>query len=125
MKELINKKVSKVFLNEDKTYITFECDDGSRLTWYAYGDCCSNSWIEHIDGIHNILNSTIESIEEIDGQVIDNHPDHDYLSIYFYKFKTSSGYAQIDMRNSSNGYYGGNLEFVTDNVAGEELKKDF
>jgi hypothetical protein len=44
----------------------------------------------------------------------DNHPEHDCLQVYGLKVTTNKGEIVIDYRNSSNGYYGGNLSWPDD-----------
>ena len=78
-----------------------------EIRWEPEGDCCSRSWIEHIEGVENLAGQTILEAWTSNGDRDDNHPDYDCLQIYFYKLRTTAGYVDIDMRNSSNGYYGG------------------
>ncbi len=86
--------------------ISFECS----------AECCSEGWIEHIEGSENLLDATVLSVEEVPEQEIpDGDPrklsTHDVLLIYFLKIKTTKGYVDIDYRNDSNGYYGTHLNW--------------
>ena len=78
-----------------------------KMTWQPEGDCCSLSWIEHIEGVENLAGQTVLEAFTDEGERDDAHPEYDCLQIYFYKLRTTGGYLDIDMRNSSNGYYGG------------------
>ncbi len=37
---------------------------------------------------------------------------HYYLQQYFYEIVTDKGSFTLEMRNESNGYYGGSMEFI-------------
>lgn len=84
-------------------------DESVVVRWEAEGDCCSSSWIEHIEGVENLTGQTILSASAVNGPVEEDHPEYECLRTYFYKLVTTAGYLDIDMRNSSNGYYGGSL----------------
>lgn len=106
-----------------KQLLTFQFTDDSFLNLYAVGDCCSNSWFEGISG-EEVLKSgnTLTSfnfvkLSEIDtqtGKLLDRNEDiWDNVTIFYgIKLTTNKGYCDIDMRNSSNGFYGG---FITIN----------
>lgn len=81
-----------------------------ELCWSPMGDCCSTSWIEHFEGVENLPGQTILEVWSDYGPREEDHPEHDCLQVYFYKLRTTAGYVDIDMRNSSNGFYGGWLE---------------
>lgn len=123
---LLGKTIEKIFLDKrtegNDDLISFQTTDG-LFSWETYGDCCSTSWIEHISGVENLMNAIVIDVEEVDGEEIRNS-EYEYLQVYFYKFKTSKGDAQIDMRNASNGYYGGSFHRKKE-VAKTELKDDF
>ena len=94
--------------------ITMTLQSGVELVtikWSPEGDCCSSSWIEHIEGIENLKGQTILESRCVDGPRDEADSEHDVLQIYFYKLRTTAGYVDIDMHNSSNGYYGGYLTF--------------
>lgn len=111
------KKLKKVELNPDKTKITFEFLDGYTTNFGVEGDCCSHSWIEHIETFVNQEGATFLSIEE---DVMDkteddeynpkvNNSKHESLQVYSTRFKFDRGEIVLEYRNSSNGYYGGYL----------------
>jgi len=88
---------------------------GDKLELYARGDCCSESWFEQIAGEEALVKgSTLRTIELID---LDKVMEIDCITViqhYGVKFMTDNGYADVDMRNSSNGYYGGYIS-INDN----------
>jgi len=118
IKEYIGKTIKEFKFGEKK--LEFSFSDGVELVLYAQGDCCSESWFEGIYGEYALSpGSVLTSMEFVDLQRItkpnkeDEHFDDDCVRLYGVKIMTSVGYADIDMRNSSNGYYGG---FITVNV---------
>ncbi len=127
--ELVNRFVVGVRLNEDKTILQFELLFGRVLTWEAEGDCCSYSWFEHISGV-DLINSDGGVVTEIREKLLDppsadEELGYDCLQNYGWTVVTDRGYFDIEMRNSSNGYYGGWPEFRTYNKEiGKRLTED-
>jgi len=111
--KLINKTCHKV---EDKTEeVIFHLDNDEKVIFSAYGECCSDSWIEHCETMtspEKILSFEEISIDSYDEYHTKKRIDEtmDDLKFYFYEVKTEKGSYKIEMRNNSNGYYGGWLE---------------
>jgi len=109
-------KVVRYFTFE-REVLTFQFQDGDTLKMFAQGDCCSGSWFEQIAGGEALASgAVVKSIELIDLDKLIKNDEFDHLQFYGVKIITSLGYADIDMRNSSNGYYGG---FITINDSGQ------
>ena len=116
MNEILNQTIVNVKLTNDKEFLTFYTHT-HWFEYYADGDCCSTSWIEHMDDF--IYPFTVSEVEEKNITVIqecgfDLKTDtyNDEIKQYFYELKTDKGSFTIEMRNESNGYYGGGLEFL-------------
>ena len=110
--KLVGLKINNAELSDDKRYLTIIVEDGQIFKYFTEGDCCSISWIESIEGLDDFIGSTVTSVENSCGSSFGNTaaPDYDiFTQVYFYKFKTSKGYFDIEMRNESNGYYGGSI----------------
>lgn len=132
MDKLVGRVINGIFINEEKTGIVFgnsEYDDGDSTCLYAFGDCCSRSWIEHVS-IPKVSYGnfgTVVVVEQIDMSELnsENDEEFDYIKVYGYKIITDRGEIFIELRNSSNGYYGGSLElgFVSGNYS--EIETDF
>lgn len=78
------------------------------LTLEASGDCCSHSWFESWDS-----DADAGVITELDlaGSYGDNWEEGgNYIQSYFGTIKTTKGRVTWEMRNSSNGYYGGSVD---------------
>jgi len=112
MKKLIGKKINGISINDDQSILSFDTDHG-QVNYLAYGDCCSESWFADITGVSAMLGGSVQTAEEIGMEgydVKDGRTRQEYDEAYGYKLTTDKGYADIVFRNSSNGYYGGNLE---------------
>lgn len=106
--KIIGKTINSYTLSPDQTVLTLQTDDGS-LVFETYGDCCSETWIEHVTSPK--FPAKIISLEEkylgsADGT------RQEYDEKYSTIFLTDQGNFEVEYRNSSNGYYGGSLELV-------------
>lgn len=92
-----------------------ECDgnviihtDKGNLILEPKGDCCSRSWIDSYDMEPGFIGSKLLDLDI--GPV--QHHDSGCLKIYFSTIKTERARMTIEYRNSSNGYYGGWINFI-------------
>lgn len=125
---LIGKKLNQIKIAEDKEAILFVCEDG-EIKVRCDADCCSYTWIEHIELPALGFPALVVAVDDLDlPGSDDNHPDHDCLQVYGCKITTDKGDIVIDYRNSSNGYYGGNLSWPDDyfygGVHGQNVSKE-
>jgi hypothetical protein len=114
LRKLVGRRVIDVRISPDKTVIAFKFDV-SALVIQAVGDCCSESWFEHISGLEYLLAAVVRDIDVNDdeSEVVPVTPGRQEVErAYSYSIYTERGTCQIEMRNSSNGYYGGYLEEV-------------
>jgi hypothetical protein len=126
LEKLIGKTVTGLRISEEKQFLTFETTSG-EFGYYTDGDCCSISWIEHFEGVENLIGKAILKIEEkdISARPDPDPEDHGCLQIYGFEFTTEKGTALLDFRNDSNGYYGGNLISAKPDRATLPLKDSF
>jgi len=117
MKELLNKIIKNIFISEGESHIKFILSDNSEMIYATNGDCCSETWFSDFTGIDCLINEEIFEIEELelpyDGEMLlaqRSRQEEDKL--YGYCFKTQKGYATLEYRNSSNGYYGGSCGLI-------------
>jgi hypothetical protein len=108
LQELVGLTITHVKVNEDKTAISFVYFNGEK-SYRAEGDCCSYSWIEHLSGIEQLIGATVTRIEDIALPEVEGVDGWDVVQSYGLKIHTNKGYALLEYRNSSNGYYGGYL----------------
>ncbi len=114
MKELIGRMIERIKIDtKENSLIRFETSDGP-LTYFAEGDCCSESWFADIYNVSNLLNGVVDEVNRAYGgydgyNTEDGRCRQESDEVYCYKFSTDRGEASIIFRNSSNGYYGGEI----------------
>lgn len=131
LQDLVGRKVNKIFLNS--TYLKFVTDKGD-LVYGVDGDCCSVSYFYDFYGVKNLLeNGIVKEIKTVELDPTDlkikNKNDFDSISVYGYQITTESkDYGDVtsvfSFRNSSNGYYGGSIEKVSDREVLPEVTDD-
>ena len=124
LKKYEGKIIGKFNFSKEK--LSFNFTDGDKLDLYAQGDCCSTSWFEQISGDEALVEGSIlKNVEFIDLDKVIEVDDNGVLKHYGVKFITSNGYADVDMRNSSNGYYGGVISINEDDQYGNTIHPDW
>lgn len=115
---LIGETIRKCEVSQDRNSIVFTTDN-KKIAYKTHGGCCSDSWIEHFerDGIEgstviDVKNFNIDddnSKNDLTDLLSTKYPDRQQECdrAYFYEIVTDKGSFTIEMRNSSNGYYGG------------------
>jgi hypothetical protein len=109
----------------DGDILTFDFEDGTSARFGVEGDCCSTSWIEHLEFDPDVIGQKLVTVQDGDATpwdgheckpVEDGHPwpsnacGHDSLAVYNTVFRTETGATiTVEYRNDSNGYYGGSL----------------
>jgi hypothetical protein len=113
--DVIGKIIVKITDENDDLQLHLE--NGEIIYFSAEGDCCSESWVEHIESPkkpEKILEIKEIEISDYKEEKIDykkkKKEEIDCLSLYFYQINTDGGSYLIELRNNSNGYYGGYLE---------------
>lgn len=126
---LVGKIVTKMEIAADRQALRFVLADGEVVA-NVDADCCSYSWVEHVELPALGFPATVVSVTNIDmpdGTASAFHPDSDVLAYYGCKIITDRGEIVIDYRNDSNGYYGGSLvwpgEYFYGGVYGQNSSK--
>jgi hypothetical protein len=121
---LIGKTIKEVQVADDQGAIRFVLDDGNEIVARADGDCCSHSWIEDVINHEAIIGSPVLLAQDIDmpesynpGATKHGHYEEE-MAFYGFEIKTAKGTCTIEYRNSSNGYYGGDLKWTDDHFYG-------
>lgn len=110
MKSLIGRTITAVEMDNAREVVRFVTDGTpSVVEFYCDGDCCSESWINHVSGLKALLGKRVAEFESI------KLPDQDSARqdvdrVMLYRLKTDAGACDFEFRNASNGYYGGSLE---------------
>jgi hypothetical protein len=129
MFELGGQVIDGLWINEDQSIILFQHGNlelaQKNPQWYKVkftgyktdGDCCSETWFADIIGVKNLIRDRREEvigIEKLDLPAPeDNRNRQDVDQAYGYRLKTKKGDCDIIFRNSSNGYYGGDIYLDT------------
>jgi len=112
---LEGKTITQIELASDKKAIRFTVDADEWIIAKAFGDCCSDTWIEHIELPAAGLPAKVLSVVDLD---LLGSTDDDCLKVYGFKIATDKGDIIIDYRNESNGYCGGDLYWPGDYHSG-------
>lgn len=135
MKELEGKIVEKVFVDDKQHTLVFVTDTGEQIAYATEADCCSETWFADIVGIEAILgykstsNNLFRKIREIQLLDMEWYPVEDGRSrqetdrAYGYRLWTPLGRTAIAFRNSSNGYYGGNISLCKVQIDTSKMKQ--
>jgi hypothetical protein len=115
---LIGKTIAAVFLAANGEAIRFDLVGDESITVYADGDCCSHSWIENVDGVEQMIGSPVVAVEDVMMPDLGSPDEWEEIVYYGCRITTGIGFATIDYRNSSNGYYGGNLVWPRESLYG-------
>lgn len=111
---LVGKTLTGLKIADDKLALLFQTTDGDVVA-RCDGDCCSSTWVEHVELPALDFPAKVLTVEDVDlPGSCDDHPEHECLEVYGCKITTDRGEIVIDYRNSSNGYYGGNLSWPDD-----------
>lgn len=115
MKELLNKVIKNIFISEGEEYIKFILSNNSEVIYMTDADCCSETWFSDFTGVDCLINEELLEIEDLDlpnDIALANRSRQEIDKLYGYSFKTKKGYATLEYRNSSNGYYGGSCSLL-------------
>lgn len=112
---LIGLTITAIWLAADRQAIRFDVEGGEPIVARCDADCCSYTWIEHIE--LPALGFPFQVLHQDDLELPEDKwsEDNDQL-IQFYglKLSTDKGDLVLDYRNESNGYYGGSLVWRED-----------
>jgi len=120
MQELVGRVVNAIYVEDGEEAIIFSVP-GTQVKYNTYGDCCSETWFADIVGVKSLLGLTVRRVEEIhlpeelrkygDVAPLDRsrQQEDEYYGVRVF---TDLGSCDFIYRNSSNGYYGGNIEYA-------------
>jgi len=111
---LIGKTLTGIELTTDRKAIRFYTTDGGPILARCDGDCCSDTWVEHVSLPARGFPAVVMSASDVSMPDLGEMPNRDVIAYYGFKLETDKGEFLIDYRNDSNGYYGGNLSWPDD-----------
>lgn len=111
VKPWVGKELSKIEWDEDTFRLYLK--DGGYLFFVVDADCCSCTWIEHVEAPEDLDGAILNGVEDSPSTYQETTIRYEDESVVNYKtlFRTSRGDIHVEFRNASNGYYGGSLEF--------------
>ena len=125
---LVGSTVQELLLSQDATEMTFVTDKGD-FSFYCDADCCSESWINHINFVDALLGGTVITTDAVDmHSALGVEPEatrQEVDQVLLHRVTTDKGVCVIEFRNSSNGYYGGWLTEGKGRVSGKSITEDF
>jgi hypothetical protein len=121
IENLIGKKIKRIYMNEE--YLKFETDKGN-VVYTVDGDCCSQSVFYDFYGVKKLLdNGIVISAKEIDLKepTEDKKNYQESISVYGFEIVTEHPVfgeqtSVLSFRNYSNGYYGGWMYEIEDEL---------
>jgi hypothetical protein len=117
---LVGKTITALKIANDRQALLFQTTDG-EIVVDVDADCCSYTWVEHIELPALGFPAAVIAVEELDmpdGKESTFHTDPECLAFYGCKIVTDKGEIVIDYRNDSNGYYGGSLSWPGEHFYG-------
>ena len=121
---LVGKRINGLFLGNDAWTLVVRDATGRHYRFDTANDCCNSVWFNHINGLDilgegnsfDILRGAV--VLEVEdkgwGENRDGVDGHDVVQDGFWTLRTDRGYIDIEVRNSHNGYYGGNVGYNED-----------
>lgn len=120
---LVGKTVKEIFLADDREAIKFVLGDDSEIIARCDGDCCSHTWIEDVLAPEVAVGSPVLNVIDLElpedlrtPTKTENYEEE--MQYYGCAIETAKGRFTIAYRNSSNGYYGGNLAWPGESYYG-------
>lgn len=110
---LIGKTILSMKIAGDKKAILFITDSGEIIA-RADGDCCSSTWIEHVELPALGFPCYVVAADDVDMPDLGQPDEYGKIAYYGFKIDTDKGTILLDYRNESNGHYGGNLSWPPD-----------
>ena len=121
---LVGKRINGLFLGNDAWTLVVRDATGRHYRFDTANDCCNSVWFNHINGLDilgegnsfDILRGAV--VLEVEdkgwGENRDGEEGYDVVQDGFWTLRTDRGYIDIEVRNSHNGYYGGNVGYNED-----------
>lgn len=108
MDRLVGTAIINISIDVDEQhFLQFDTSKGT-FVYFAEGDCCSESWFYAVVGLENLIGHFVRKINLITlGDIVDGLGRQEVDELYAVHFITDAGFAGVEFRNSSNGYYGG------------------
>lgn len=109
---LVGKTIIMVAASLDLELMEFYDVSGDVFRLSTVIDCCNSVWFNHVSGLDCLIKSTVVEVRQSQWNEVARTEQEDDEAC-FWTFITTHGYFDLEVRNSSNGYYGGNVNLVS------------
>lgn len=109
---LVGKEITAIYIGEYK--LVFDTTTG-KIAYKVEGECCSHSYFYDFVGVDKLLkNRKVVAVADIKLDEVQNEDEWEYIKVYGYSITTENPKfgevtSVLSFRNSSNGYYGGEM----------------
>lgn len=103
------KVLSDVIITPTKEDLIFSFSDDSIGLVSCQGDCCNEVWFEHIEGAHDALGGRIMAVLRRQDWTETPSTRQECEELLRLEIMTTKGCVDLEVRNSSNGYYAGSV----------------
>ena len=120
MNELVGKTIVAVFRSSEDTII-FKDSIGALHEYTVDGDCCSTSWWLMGMNVQSLIGKTITSVlHDSRSFEFGTRQERDISDVFALNVETYNAYTIFEHRNSSNGYYSGDVSYRSPAVLPED-----
>lgn len=114
---LLNKTVLGIEVSEGEQYLRFRFQDGDDVVFSTGADCCSETWFAEILAPYALIGEKILKAETLDIPHKDDNNSRQECDIFYgFALHSAKGICTVVFRNSSNGYYGGDIAELDPNT---------
>lgn len=111
MKELIGKTIESAWTDQVHERLAFVCTDGTIFHYTTEAECCSSTWIQHVENAEYLIGGTVLDWEEVDMPRPEDADSYDVIKCYGVRLTLEDRPPFFfEFRNASNGYYSGSID---------------
>jgi hypothetical protein len=107
MPGIVGQKLTAIHFEKGSDVLRIDTDAGV-WTLSADGDCCSESWWEAYEDT-GALGRVVTALEERPEWEAPEASRQECEMVYGFELRTTHGMLVFELRNASNGYYGGSF----------------
>lgn len=121
---LRGERINGLLIGNQGWTLVFRTVNGKFFRFDTGNDCCNSVWFNHVNGVDVLgqgnsfdllRGATVISTEDKGwGDNRDDEVEYEVVQDGFWTIRTDRGYIDIEVRNSHNGYYGGDVSYNRD-----------
>lgn len=129
---LVDQRIVEVMISVvDHETLVFRDIKGQLYVFCTQNDCCNTVWFNHVTGVEclgspdNVFDRlrgarVIATQDKGWGENRTDEQDHEVVQDGFWTIRTDRGWIDIEVRNSHNGYYGGQVIYAGNDLTSLE-----